>query len=232
MGWVSRLVEMGTDDPSGGTEVMEISRPCDLRNFTDLGLTLAEAKQLLARVQQAVADSRPSDHSVWRPCCASCGGMYQVKAGRLHQIATVRGMVKVGLPRFVCANCGRGEPGINWPAYCRSTPELGQVRAHLSALMPYRVAAGVRLHLLPVDAGKSPETLRSHTLRIGTQLRTAAVKPVAAETAITVTLDSTFIAGATTTNVTWRLASATSRRTTAAGRSSVPLRGLIRTSQR
>jgi hypothetical protein len=60
--------------------------------------------------------------------------------------------------------------------------------------MPYRVAAGVLVHLLPVEAGKSPETLRGHTLKIGEQLRdAAAVKPTAAASAITVTVDSTFI---------------------------------------
>jgi ABC-type sulfate/molybdate transport systems ATPase subunit len=41
----------------------------------------------------------------------------------------------------------------DWPARCRSTPELDQLRAHLSALMPCRVATGVFGHLLPVDAG-------------------------------------------------------------------------------
>jgi len=60
--------------------------------------------------------------------------------------------------------------------------------------MPYRVAAGVLAHLLPVEAGKSPETLRSHTLKIGGRLRDApAVKPAAGAASITVTLDSTFI---------------------------------------
>jgi hypothetical protein len=42
-------------------------------------------------------------------------------------------------------------------------PELNQLQARLSALMPFRVAAGELQHLLPIDAGKSPETLRSHT---------------------------------------------------------------------
>jgi hypothetical protein len=73
---------------------------------------------------------------------------------------------------------------------------LNQLRAHLSALMPYRVAAGLLVHLLPVEAGKSPETLRGHTLKIGEQLRaTAAVTPAAAASAITITLDATFIRG-------------------------------------
>ena len=60
--------------------------------------------------------------------------------------------------------------------------------------MPYRVAAGVLQHLLPVEAGKSPETLRGHTLKAGEQLRDgAAVKPAAAAPSVTVTVDSTFI---------------------------------------
>jgi hypothetical protein len=61
--------------------------------------------------------------------------------------------------------------------------------------MTYRVAAGVLQHLLPIDAGKSPETLRHHTLRIGAQLGTAtADQPTtAAAAAIMVSVDSTFI---------------------------------------
>ena len=61
--------------------------------------------------------------------------------------------------------------------------------------MTYRVAAGVLQHLLPIDTGKSPETLRHHTLRIGAQLGTAtADQPTtAAAAAIMVSVDSTFI---------------------------------------
>src|SRR5271166_4462324 len=33
------------------------------------------------------------------------------------------------------------EAGVGWPMKCRSTSELDQLRAHLSALMTYRVAA-------------------------------------------------------------------------------------------
>src|SRR5271166_6066762 len=49
-------------------------------------------------------------------------------------------------------------------------PELDQLRAHLSAMMPHRVAAGVLAYLLPVEAGKSPEILRRHTLKIGEEV--------------------------------------------------------------
>jgi len=60
--------------------------------------------------------------------------------------------------------------------------------------MPYRVAAGVLEHLLPIDAGSDPETLRAGTLKVGaTLVDTAATNPAIAASAITLTLDSTFI---------------------------------------
>jgi hypothetical protein len=161
-----------------------------------LGLTLVEAKQLLALVQRDVVAAQAGNHAMFRPDCQSCGGRCHVKDWRPHRIATVFGEVRLKLPRFLCAGCDRGETGVGWPSHHRSTPELDQLRARLSALMPYRVAADVLLHLLPISAGKSPETLRSHTLQIGKKLGDAATKkPPAAASAITVSLDSTFIRG-------------------------------------
>ena len=67
--------------------------------------------------------------------------------GRPHRIATLFGEVRVKLPRLVCAGRGCGETGVGWPSHCRSTPELNQLQARLSALMPYRVATDVLQHL-------------------------------------------------------------------------------------
>ena len=113
---------------------------------------------------------------------------------RDHAVATLFGQVTVRLPRFRCAGCGGNETGHGWPSHCRSTPELDQLQAHLSALMTYRVAADVLEQMFPVGAGNDPETLRCHTLKIGADLRDQpAVRPDTAAPAITVTLDSTFI---------------------------------------
>ena len=54
MRWVLRLIETGMPSGVAGVDVMEISRPDGASNIADLGLTLSEAKQLLARVQQAI----------------------------------------------------------------------------------------------------------------------------------------------------------------------------------
>ncbi len=118
MGLVLQLVETGADrgDTRGcGIEVLELDPPRDLRGITNLGLTLPEAKQLLARVQQAVVAVQARDHAVLRPECSSCGASCQVKDWQSRQIATLFGTVAVRLPRFRCSGCGRSEPGVRWP---------------------------------------------------------------------------------------------------------------------
>lgn len=194
MGWIVRLVETGIDGQPRSADVMQISRPDNLGDISNLGLTLSEAKQLLARVQQEIVAAQARKHAVLRPECRSCSGRCHVKDWRSHRIATLFGGVTVRLPRFLCAVCGRIARGVSWPAHCRSTPELVRLQAHLSALMTYRVAASVLEHLLPVDCGKGPETLREHTLKTGEQLQNVAVvRPAAAASTIAVTLDATFI---------------------------------------
>lgn len=192
MGWVLRLVETEIEGPPRSTDVMEIDCPGDLGDLADLSLGLSEGKPLLARVQQAVVAAQGRDHAVQRPPCRTCGATCQVKDYRPHQIATLFGQVTIRLPRFRCAGCGGAEAGVGWPAHGRSTRELDQLRAQLSALMPDRVAAGVLEHLLPIDAGIDPETLRAQTFKSGEELvDTATAEPAAAASAITLTLDST-----------------------------------------
>jgi hypothetical protein len=193
MEWMLRLVGPGIDGQSRSFDVMAVSRPDGLGDIANLGMTLAEAKQLLAQVQQQAVAAPVDTHTTFRPGCGSCGGTCHVKDWQPHQIATLFGEVRLKLPRFLCSRCGCGETGVGWPSHCRSTPELNQLQARLSALMPYRVAADLQQHLLPIHTGKSPKTLRSHTLLVGKQLGKAATEKSPAAAAITISLDSTFI---------------------------------------
>ena len=194
MRWVLRLIATEGDARCLSTDLIEICRPEGLGDLADLGLTLPEAKQLLASVQRAVVAAQADSHGLQRPCCSSCSGKCHLKDWRSHRIATPFGAVTVPLPRFRCIACDRIETGVGWPSRCRSTPELDELQAHLSALMTYRVASGVLQHLLPIDAGRSPETLRNHTLRIGAQLGIATSdQPTTAAALITTSVDLTFI---------------------------------------
>jgi len=192
--WMLRLVKIGVEGEEACTDIMEIRRPDDLVDIANLGLTLAEAKLLLAGVQREIVTAQARNHAVRRPSCACCGDVCRVKDYRDHAVSTLFGQVTLRLPRFRCAACGGIEAGLDWPAHCRSTPELDRLQAHLSALMTYRTAADVLGQMFPVDAGAHHETLRRHTLKVGEALgECAAIRPETAASAIVVTLDSTFI---------------------------------------
>jgi hypothetical protein len=187
-------VKTGAEGDGQSTDVMKINKPDDLSDIADLGLSLAEAKLLLAGVQRDIVAAQARAHAVRRPKCRCGGGVCHVKDYRDHAIATLFGQATVRLPRFRCAACGVIEIGIGWPSHCRSTPELDRLQAHLSALMTYRTAADVLEQMFSVGAGNDKETMRRHTLRAGAALRDCAtIRPETAAPAIAVTLDSTFI---------------------------------------
>src|SRR3954466_4864014 len=81
MGWVLQLVETGTATRAPSVAVMEITRPNDLGDMASLGLTLPEAKQLLARVQQAVVAAQARDHAGLRPHCTAAPGAVTSRTG-------------------------------------------------------------------------------------------------------------------------------------------------------
>ena len=107
MAWVLRLVEIGAEGEGRCADVVEISRPDGLVDIADLGLTLAEAKLVLAGIQREIVAAQARDHAVRRPECRRCGAVCRVKDYRQHAIATLFGQVTVRLPRFRCAGCGR-----------------------------------------------------------------------------------------------------------------------------
>jgi hypothetical protein len=67
----------GDEGPS--VDIMEISRPDDLDDIANLGLTLTEAKQLLARVQREISTAQAREHAVRRPVCPCRDGICRVK---------------------------------------------------------------------------------------------------------------------------------------------------------
>jgi hypothetical protein len=192
--WILRLVEAGADGDGWSTEVMEIAKSADLRDIANLGLSLAEAKQVLAALQREVVAAQARGHALRRPTCRSCGGACHLKDYRQHRIATLFGQVTVRLPRFRCIACSGIESGVDWPSHGRSTPELDRLQAHLSALMSYRTAADVLAQMLPIDTGKDHETLRRHTQTLGEQLQhRPVIAPPTPAAAISLSVDSTFI---------------------------------------
>ncbi len=110
MGLVLQLVDTRAGSKAHCIDVLELSRPGDLGDIASLGLTLPEAKQLLARVQQAVVAVQARDHAALRPERSSCGTICHSKDWQSRQIATLFGTVAVRLPRFRCRTVGAAKP--------------------------------------------------------------------------------------------------------------------------
>jgi hypothetical protein len=98
--WIVRLVSVGADGTEHSTDVLHIPRPDTLADLASLGLTLAESKQLLAGVQQAIVAAQARIHAALRPECRNCGTACRMKDYRQHEIATLFGQVTVRLPPF------------------------------------------------------------------------------------------------------------------------------------
>ena len=97
-----RLVKTGAEGEGSCTDVLEIDRPDDLGDIASLGLTLAEAKRLLAGVQREIVAVQAKEHAVRRPDCSRCGRVCHVKDYRDHAVATLFGQVTVRLAISLC----------------------------------------------------------------------------------------------------------------------------------
>jgi hypothetical protein len=73
--WPLRLVKTGAEGEGPCTDVMEISRPDGLGDIADLGLTVSEAKLLLANVQREIATAQAKTHVLRRRDCSRCDGV-------------------------------------------------------------------------------------------------------------------------------------------------------------
>lgn len=100
MVWIVRLVKIAADGEEPFADVMKIDRPDDLDDIANLGLTVADGKQLLAGLQQEIVAAQARSHSVRRPACRNCRGVCHVKDYRNPAVATHFGQVTVRLPRF------------------------------------------------------------------------------------------------------------------------------------
>src|SRR6185436_9223744 len=98
MRWVLRLIATNDDARCVSTDLVEICRPGELGDIANLGLTLPEAKLLLASVQRAIVAGQVDSHGRLRPVCRSCGGRCHLKDWRGHRIATLFGEVTMRLP--------------------------------------------------------------------------------------------------------------------------------------
>ena len=107
-----------------------------------LGLSLAEAKAILAGLQRHLVPAQAEEHCQVRRRCPRCGGQRPLKDRRPRQLRSLFGTVEVRAPRFEPCQCSVTLRTILSPvkAIMRDccTPEYELVLAQFGALLPYR----------------------------------------------------------------------------------------------
>lgn len=140
----------------------------------DLGLSLAECKRILARVQEHVIGAQVDAYMRSHSQCTRCGARLGGKGHRRLRHRTLLGTVKVRSPRLRRCKCRTDGPASFSPLSVvipeRTSPELRMMEAKWSSIVSYELAGRLLKDFLPVDERLSPSTVRAHTLETGTRL--------------------------------------------------------------
>jgi hypothetical protein len=178
-------VKLVADLEPGLTTEVEIARleREEQAGLADLGLRLAEAKQLTAALQAEMVPAQVIMMGERDCSCEACGA---VLAGKGHYGAMFRslfGDVPVRLRRLLACPCqGSGEVksfAVFDLEAATVAPELAYVTARYAALVPFGKVADLLSELLPISGARNAGTVRNRTLRVGA----AVVQPRPVETA-------------------------------------------------
>jgi hypothetical protein len=189
MQWTVRLEARTSAGQVKTTELVTISRPGVVSTLAEIGLMLAEAKMLLAKLQASMLCGQVAAYAAHHRACAACGVLQPLKDRRTRRLQTLFGTVEVEAPRFKVCRCRPFAPraGVTVSPVCalltaRCTPELERVQAELGARTSFRDGARILESLLPVSPANH-ESLRSRThavaLRIEADDRQAAAEVTA-----------------------------------------------------
>jgi hypothetical protein len=147
------------------------------RSLTDLGLTLAEGRALLAEVQSMLVLQQAAGWMASQAACGRCGSALAHKDSRSIVLRTVFGKVELPSPRlWECSCAGRPfEARRSVSPLCkvvpqRVTPELEYLQAKWAAHLPYRQATELLQEILPLDKAISLGSTRRRVLAVGKAL--------------------------------------------------------------
>ena len=149
--------------------------------LADLGLSLAEAKQLTAALQAEIVPMQVAALGECPRGCLACG----------RRLAS-KGYSQVRVRRLLACPCqGEGEAKsvavLDFGKGAALAPELAYVTARYAALAPFGKVAALLSELLPLGGALHASTVRSRTLRVGMEVAQAHT----AETAKTPTTAAT-----------------------------------------
>src|SRR5882724_5902863 len=135
-----------------------------------LGFTLAEAKQLLATLQQHLVEQQATAFVAGHAQCHHCGTALGIKGHHTRTFRTLFGTVTLTSPRLYHCRCQRHKFTTFRPLNALLTdsvaPELLFMETKWASLVSYGLTAQALKDFLPVDAALNATTIQNHTLAV------------------------------------------------------------------
>src|SRR5271168_2445422 len=165
--------ELVAELPAGETTEVEVARleREEQAGLADLGLRLAEAKQLTAALQAEMVPAQVTVVGERRRSCEACGGVLTSKGHYTAALRSLFGDVSVRVQRLLACPC-QGSGGAKSFAVldleaATVAPELAYVTARYAALAPFGKVAALLSELLPISGAQNAGTVRNRALRVG-----------------------------------------------------------------
>ena len=140
----------------------------------NLGLTLAEAKSLLARLQTAIVVQQTSGWVAQHGYCLDCGAALRRNGQHAIVLRTVFGKLNIASRRFYRCSCGGpGRASFSPLAELlseRTAPELRYLQTKWASLMSYGMTVGLLKDVVPVSDDLSVTAIRKDVERAAERL--------------------------------------------------------------
>ena len=144
------------------------------RRIEHLGLTLAEAKQLLSTLQRHLLQHQVDAFLDTCFTCAACGALLKMKAHASRSFRTLFGTFTLNSPRLEHCDCTRHKTSSFRPLSALLTepvaPELLYMEAKWSSLVSYGMSLDALKDFLPLDGTLDVKTVRYDTLKVAKRL--------------------------------------------------------------
>jgi hypothetical protein len=154
------------------TDVITLNK--NSQRIEHLGLTMAEAKQLLSTLQQHLLQHQVDTFLDRCATCADCGALRKVKAHASRSFRTLFGTYKLYSPRLEHCDCTRRKTASFRPLSAllpeSVAPELLYMEAKWSSLVSYGMSLDALKDSLPLEVTLDVKTVRYDTLKVAQRL--------------------------------------------------------------
>ena len=154
-----------------------------------LGLTLLEAKTMLAAAQKEVVALQAEQIVTQASHCTDCGAVLKIKDTRQLVYRTLLGKLRLRSPRMLTCACQAGSSIRSFSPLAnalteRPHPALQYLTTRWASIMSYGASSVLLDEILPIGAAMSCSSIRNAVLRVGQRMDAKTATPEGAPAGI------------------------------------------------